>query len=126
MRIFYLLVAMLMAGCGVLPEHQVVEKPYPVFPPGCDENGCEEVEPPPPGGGGLGSTTYAEMQEILNDSCRRCHATADFSNTRSEAELRRLTKVNARVSNGSMPPPGSPEDNAFSLENERAIKNFFQ
>jgi hypothetical protein len=97
-----LCVLLLLAGsCG--QEKVQVEKPVPVYPPGCDERGCTEPPDPEPEPDKI---SYQAMQGLLNQYCASCHANAPFMN--NERALRNSTTYD-RIFNRSMPPQSAEQ-----------------
>jgi hypothetical protein len=115
MRILFASLAILaFVGCGQEAD-RVVEKP--VYPPGCDESGCEPGPGPSPGA----KISYQEMQGHLNVYCAGCHANDDFMD--SERALRSSSAFD-RIFNNSMPPRNAPKDLPQTIRTK--MVNFFR
>jgi len=96
-----LMMCLIFLSCGE-KDTVVQEREVPVFPPGCDKDGCKP-EPPPPGGDPI---NYAEMQGLMNQFCAKCHASASFMV--NERNLR-ASPVYDWIYTNRMPPQGAPQ-----------------
>ena len=94
-------------GCGSQRE---VEPKAPVPVP--------TVQPTPGPGG---QTSFADVQAITKDYCLRCHSTAPF--LQSEAGWKG-SQAKTRVSNQSMPPPGTAEARNLSATDRQKLVSF--
>lgn len=96
-KIFGLIICLIVAACGDSGGYQQ-QQPYPQPTP--------TPTPTPTPQPGL---SWAQMQQILNSNCARCHAGAGFLNN----EPVFLNNAAARIKNNSMPPPNSREAQSF-------------
>ena len=93
------------SGCG---SEREVEPKAPVPNP---------TKTPSPGG----DTSFADVQAITKDYCQRCHSTSQF--LKSEAAWRG-SEAQTRVSNNSMPPPGTAEARNLPAADRAILANF--
>jgi hypothetical protein len=102
----YFLLIIFLWGCGSQRE---VEPKAPVPQP------QPTVIPQP------GQKSFADIQAITSASCLRCHTASQF--LKSEAAWRGSEAKN-RVSNNSMPPPGTPEARNLTPADRATLVSF--
>lgn len=97
MRIMLICVTLIFVSCGA-PQREVEIPSTPV-----------PVPTPTPGG----QVSFADVQAVTKVSCLRCHASDGFLKT--EAAWRG-SPAKTRLTNNSMPPPGTAEARGLSGE----------
>lgn len=97
--------ASVLGGCGSQRE---VEPKTPVPQP---------TAGPSPGG----PIAFAEVQKLTTDYCLRCHTTSQFLKTE---DAWRQSAAKTRLSNQSMPPPGTPEARNLTAADRQKLISF--